>query len=175
MKDHFVDFSFFLELPLFSFHFFFPLGKYIFERKKKKRVYEFIAAWAATEIKVLSLLNRCGMKSASSRLSLSKPCAERVHLLGKTLHSQAWRELELEEVTLDFVRVDLGAVYPDQTWKSGLLGFISDSKLILAPFLSTLLGALQGTMVLVKADHYWANDLAFVACGLDQELFLPPI
>lgn len=30
--------------------------------------------WIATEIKVLSLLNRCGMESANSLLS--KPCTE---------------------------------------------------------------------------------------------------
>lgn len=55
----------------------------------------------ATEIKVLSPLNRCGVESANSLLSVSKPCAEAMYLLGKTLHSQAWREPELEKVTLN--------------------------------------------------------------------------
>lgn len=56
--------------------------------------------WVATEIKVLSLLNRCGMESASSLLSMSKSCPEGIYLLGKTLHSHSWREPELEKVTL---------------------------------------------------------------------------
>lgn len=50
---------------------------------------------------MLSLLNRCGVESANSLLSVSKPCAEAMYLLGKTLHSQAWREPELERVTLN--------------------------------------------------------------------------
>ena len=104
VKDHFIDFSFFLELLLFSFHFFFFLSWQIYF-EKKKRMYEFIAVWGcwwvATEIKVLCLLNRCAMESASSLLSVSKPCAEGTYWLGKTFHSQARGEPELEKVTLN--------------------------------------------------------------------------
>lgn len=65
------------------------------------------AVWVATEIKALSPLSRCGMESANSLLSVSKPCAEGMHLLGKTLHNQAWTRKSHTE------QEDTRAVYPD--------------------------------------------------------------
>lgn len=63
--------TFFLSL------FFLPLLADI-QKKKKKSCMDLLLygaiRWVATEIKVLSLLNRCGMESANSLLS--KPCAE---------------------------------------------------------------------------------------------------
>lgn len=77
----------------------------ILKRKKKKEkecmdllLYGAVR-WVVTEIKVLSLLNRCGMESANSLLS--KPCTEGLYFLDKTLHSQAWREPELEKILLN--------------------------------------------------------------------------
>lgn len=55
--------------------------------------------WVVREIKGLSLLNRCGMESASSLLSVSKPYIDRMYLLGKTLHSQDWGDPEIEKDT----------------------------------------------------------------------------
>lgn len=150
MKDHFMDFSFFLELLFFSFHFFLSWQIYFKKREKnnkiKKRVYELTAVgavrWVATEIKVVSPLNRYGMQSANSLFSKSQPCYEGLHLLGKTLHSQGWTEPELEKVMLNREKGHRSCVF-----RSGLyIGFIRSSFYLhsFPHIFWLLLGACQG-------------------------------
>lgn len=57
--------------------------------------------WLVREIKVRSLLNRCGMESASSLLSVSKPYIEGMYLLGKSAYVAKPAETLKQKKTLN--------------------------------------------------------------------------
>lgn len=106
MKDHFID-----SAPSWNGTFFLSLFSPSLKECMGLLLYGAVR-WVATEIKVLFLMNRCGIESASSLLS--KPCTEGIYFLDKTLHNQTWREPELKNVSLNRRNGQRSCVYPEQ-------------------------------------------------------------